>query len=113
MSTGAVVGTILMFTLAVITLVISVLQFMQKGFVFNNSYWYETEEIRREIDKKPYYMQTAVVFMILTIAFVLSGINYLTGIGIFRYLGIAMYGIAIAFGVVSSVVIEKKDRKKA
>ncbi len=51
--------------LAIASLVISILQFSEKGFIFNNAYIWASHEEREAMNKKPYYRQSAVAFAIV------------------------------------------------
>lgn len=55
--------------------VMSILSFMQKGFLLNNAYIYASKEERKKLDKKPHYRQSAIVFLLLGIVFLLLGTN--------------------------------------
>ncbi len=61
----AIVGGIF----AVISLIISIMSFMEKGFLFNNAYIWASKEEREKMDKKPHYRQSAIVFALLTVIF--------------------------------------------
>ncbi len=72
------IETIICFALAGICLIISIFQFMEKGFCFNNAYLYASKEERKTMDKSPHYRQSAIVFMLLFFSFVASGIYAIT-----------------------------------
>lgn len=95
------------------TFVMSVRSFLERGFLFNNAYIYASKEEREKMDKKPHYRQSAIVFLLLGVSFLLLGIMTLTDAVWLLYvvLGLAVFAIIYAF--VSSVRIEnKKDTKK-
>ena len=48
--------------LASACLIISIRQFQEKGFLFNNAWLWASEKERRTMDKKPHYHQSGVVF---------------------------------------------------
>ncbi len=48
--------------LALISLVISVMSFKEKGFLFNNAYISASKQERDKMDKKLHYWQSAIVF---------------------------------------------------
>ena len=54
MGTGEIITAIIIFLFAACSLAISVLQFLEKGFLFNNAYLYAPKEERTKIDKKPH-----------------------------------------------------------
>ena len=51
--------------LAVISLILSVRAFMEKGFLLNNAYLWASKQERETMNKKPHYRQTAIVFALL------------------------------------------------
>ncbi len=102
-----------LFLVSIGTFVMSVRSFMERGFLFNNAYIYASKEEREKMDKKPHYRQSAIVFLLLGVSFLLLGIMTLTDAVWLLYvvLGLAVFAIIYAF--VSSVRIEnKKDTKK-
>ncbi len=52
---------------ALVCLIISAIQFMEKGIPFNNTYLYATEKERAILNKKPLYKQSGIVFSILAV----------------------------------------------
>lgn len=55
--------------LAIIYLVISIMSFKEKGFLFNNAYIWASKQEREKMNKKPYYRQTAIVFALIAFIF--------------------------------------------
>ena len=70
MSTGELVAAIIDFVLSVILMVLGIRHFREKGFLLNNAWLYASKEQRAEINKKPYYRQSAIVFCILSAVFI-------------------------------------------
>lgn len=97
--------------LAAGTLVLSILQFLEKGFLFNNVYLYASKEKRKKMDKKPHYRQSAIVFLMLCLAFVMFGLNLITGKVLFFVIGIYLIVTVLIYAIVSSVLIEKAKKK--
>ncbi|MDO5061926.1 MAG: DUF3784 domain-containing protein [Peptostreptococcaceae bacterium] len=54
---------------------IAVMQFMEKGFVFNKRYVYATEEERKKMDKKVYYRQAGIEWLLFGSYFILMGLS--------------------------------------
>lgn len=81
---------------AVICLIISILSFMKKGFLFNNAYIWASKSERENMDKKPYYRQSAIAFALCFAVFLCMAIEsvLLTG-----WLWIAVGAICIAIFV--------------
>ena len=89
-------------------LVVSILSFLEKGFLFNNAYIYASKEERVKMDKKPHYRQTAVVFLMMAITFLLLGIMTLTDVFWLRYVVFGMGILAVIYAIISSIRMETK-----
>lgn len=99
---------IVVFILSLIAFVISILSFMQKGFMFNNAYIYATKEERENMNKRPYYRQTAITFLLIGIIFLLLGIDVLIKISWLSYVTIMLAVVTLIYSIVSTVKIERK-----
>ena len=55
-------GAIICAVFALACFIISVMQFKEKGFLFNNAYSWASKQEREKMDKKPYYRQSGIVF---------------------------------------------------
>lgn len=64
-----VIGAIISGVIAVACLVISVMQFKEKGFLFNNAYIWASKQQREAMDKKPHYRQSGIVFVLCAAIF--------------------------------------------
>ena len=100
---GRTISAIVCGALALFALVISVCSFMEKGFPLNNAYIFATQREREQMDKRPFYRQTAVisaliaaVYLCITLVIVLSSKWPLIGVGIFS-------AAAIVYAVKTSV----------
>ena len=93
--------------LSIFAFVMSIRSFMEKGFLFNNAYIYASREERKQMDKKPHYRQSAIVFLLIGFIFLLNAFSVLFDVGWIIYVVIAVIIIAIVYSVVSSVMIEK------
>lgn len=100
--------TIICFILAGISLVISILQFMEKGFCFNNAYLYASKEERKKLDKSPLYRQSAIVFFLLFLCFGAIGIYSITYIQWLLTLEVIVLAAAIIYAIVSAIKTHKK-----
>ena len=52
-------------------LVLSIRHFQQKGFLWNNAWLFASEQERKHMDKAPHYRQSAIVFALLFLIFLL------------------------------------------
>ena len=92
--------------------VMSILSFMQKGFLLNNAYIYASKEERKKLDKKPHYRQSAIVFLLLGIVFLLLGIMMLTKAYWLLYIAIGVTILTRNYAFVSGIKIESKNDKQ-
>ena len=96
--------------LAIGAFIISYFPFREKGFLFNNAYLYASKEERATMDKKPHYRQSAIVFLMIGIVFLLIAISVFCINRWIRYIAIAVAIIAIIYAIVSSVMIERHKK---
>ncbi len=107
-----IVYAIICIVLTVISLIISVFSFKEKGFLFNNAYIWASKSEREKMNKKPHYRQTAVVFSLIGAVFLCMAIECFLQT---KWLWIIVGVIAIAtliYAVVSDVMIEKRRKEK-
>lgn len=97
-----------MFAVCLIFAAMAVKSFMQKGYLFNNAYIYSTKEQRDNMDKKPYYIQSGVVFSILSVAMLADGLNFIFKKNYLVIAAIILFTAALIYAVVSSIIIAKK-----
>ena len=74
MDKDLIIGIIFVFAFAVVCGIISFFSFKEKGFLFNNAYIYASKYERERMDKRPYYRQSAIVFMLISIMLTILGI---------------------------------------
>lgn len=104
---GSIIGVIIMCALTIACWIISFFQFKGKGFLFNNAYIYASKKERETMDKKPYYRQSAIVFLLIGIGFMLNVLQLIFEAGWIFWLVIIVVVITIIYAIVSAVVIEK------
>ena len=84
MNTGELITVIFLFAAAALLLFLSLRHFLERGYLLNNAYIYASEKERKTMDRKPYYRQSAIVFGILGIVFiVIAGMHNMFGMSIF------------------------------
>lgn len=103
-----IIIAIVLFIVSLGAFLVSVRSFMQKGFLFNNAYLYATKEEREKMNKRPYYRQTAIVFLLIGIIFLLLGIDVLIKISWLSYVTIMLAVVTLIYSIVSTVKIERK-----
>lgn len=104
------VVTIILGIVAIICLVLSYLQFQEKGFLFNNAYIYASKQERETMDKKPHYKQSGIVFLMIGIIFLINVVEMILETGWLFYFVIFLTVLTIAYAIISSVVIERNRK---
>ena len=104
---------IVLFSFSFILLVWGVLSLFNKGFLFNNAYIYANKKEREQMNKKPYYIQTGIVFILLSIASCLEGFNALLRYDVFFVLFKIFIVVTLVFAIVSTIYIDKKIINKS
>lgn len=99
---------LLCLALAIVAFVISYLQFKEKGYLFNNIYFWASQEERKQMDenkesKKPYYRQSGYIFVLIGIFFLADAVYIVTD---WMWMGVAFWVlvmITVIYAVVSSI----------
>lgn len=89
--------------LALISLVISVMSFREKGFLFNNAYLWASMEERDSMDKKPHYRQSAIAFAFIAGIFLCMAMEVLFATG-WLWLGVGALCIAVLVYAIKSSI---------
>ena len=110
MVTGDLVTAIVVFGFAGILLVLAVLHFLEKGFLMNNAYLYASREQKKTMNKKPYYRQSAIIFCVLSLVFIVVGLSFVLHNDRILLLEIPLIAGAIIYAVVSSILIGRYRR---
>ncbi len=101
---------IIIFVVAALMFLFGAMQLKEKGPLLNNSYIYANKEQRRTMDKKPYYRQSGIVFLMLGVVFIMMGIFCMTKNYIFLVLeAVVLMGVAV-YAIASSIAISNKKK---
>ena len=101
--------TVSVFIIAAASAVISIRSFLNRGFLFNNAYIYASKEEREKMDKRPHYRQSAIIFLFLSIVFIVIGISVILHDSRINLVEIPLVAGALVYAVVSSIRINKKQ----
>ena len=116
MDTVRIVGGAIFLAIAAGAFVVSWLQFKEKGYLFNNAYFWASREERGRMDenkesKKPYYRQSGAVFMLIGICCLIFAAYMITE-WVWMYAAFWMAVIfAVVYAVASSVKIERRQQR--
>ncbi len=111
MTTGELITLIIVLFLAGVLLLLSIRSFLQRGFLLNNAYLYASKEERKTMNKKPYYKQSAIVFCILSVVFLVVGLSIVVQEDKILLLEIPLTGGVITYAIASTVKINKQTEK--
>lgn len=109
MTTSELLFAILVLIIAGILFVLSIRSFNNRGFLLNNAYIYASKEERDKMNKKPYYKQTAVVFLLLCFVFIIIGVSIILQNSKINLLEIPLIAGAIIYAILSTKRINKKE----
>ncbi len=99
---------IIFIILAIVCAVISLLQFLEKGFLFNNAYLWASKPERRRMEKKPYYRQSAIVFGLVAAAMLFLGLECILNTGVLMIFVGLFYVAALVYAIVSAIRTESR-----
>ena len=91
--------------------VLGVRSWKEKGKLFNNAYLYASDQERSTMDKKPYYRQSAFVFLCVGLIFLLNAISVLLKAESFSLLSIAVAVLTLIYAIASDISIARNKKK--
>ncbi len=94
--------------LALFSLIISIMSFMEKGYLFNNAYIWASKRERDSADKKTYYRQSAIVFAFVAAVFLCMAVKFACMTG-WLWIGVGAGAIlALAYVIASDKKISRR-----
>ena len=90
--------------------ILSLLDFIKKGIILDDNYVFASKEARERMDKKAYYLQSAIVFLLLGVMFLFHTLRLLLDIVWFTYAAFVIAFVAIVYVIVSHYAIKKKAK---
>lgn len=94
--------------LALVSCIISILQFREKGFLFNNAYIWASRQERETMDKKPHYRQSGIVFALITAIFFFMALECVLFTGWLWLMVFLPAAALLVYAIASSVREEMK-----
>lgn len=101
------IGAIILGLISAGCFTVAVLQFKEKGFLFNNAFIYASKEEREKMNKTPHYRQSGVVFTFIGAIFAVNALEVALKKYQLFYLVILLVIITIVYAIASSVRIER------
>ena len=111
MSAGEMIVAVIVFAVAGVMLLLSVRSFQERGFLLNNAWLYASERQRETMNRKPYYRQSAIVFCILSLVFIVCGLSVVLQNSRIVLLEIPLIAGVVIYAIVSTVQIQKREMK--
>ena len=105
------VFAIVVFVIAVALAIISYRSFKTRGFLFNNAYIFASKEERETMDKKPHYKQSAIVFLLLSIIFIVIGLSIIIQDSRLNLIEIPLVLGTLVYAIISSIQISRNEKK--
>ena len=105
------VVAIIMFAVAGVNLIIGFLHFFERGPLMNNAYLYASKQQRKSMNKKPYYRQSAIVFFLLSVIFIIVGLSVVMEDYRITFLEFPVMTGIVIYAIVSSMRINKKEKR--
>lgn len=107
-----IIVAIILLAVSLLLFVVSIRSFLERGFLFNNAYLYASKKERETMNKKPYYRQSAVIFFMMGMIFLLIGIAILLNAFWITYIAEAIILVILVYAVASSIAIEKENKRR-
>jgi len=104
------ITSIILFVISALLAGSSIRHFLERGYLLNNAYIFAPKTERDSMDKKPYYRQSAVVFLPMSAVFLVLGLAVLFEKTKLELIEIPLIAGAVIYAVISAVKIEKKSK---
>ena len=111
MTTGEWITLIAVFVIAGVCLFLGIRSFLERGFLLNNAYIYASKEERETMDKRPYYRQSAIIFSVLCVAFLVIGLALIVKNDKLFLLEIPLFVGVIVYAVISTLKINRQRKR--
>ena len=89
------------------SLVFSILAFMGKEIILNDTYIKASKETREKMNKKAYCVQTGIIFMFLFVVSLCNALRFILHIKWFTYISLFFLVIGIIYTIVSHYKLKK------
>jgi len=108
---GIIIASVLCI-IAILVFIMGICSFKEKGFLLNNAFLYAPKEERETMNKKPYYRQSAVIFLLIGFVFLLNALSLFFRVGWISFIAVAIIIITLVYAIVSSAAIDKKNKQQ-
>lgn len=108
MGIGTIILTVIVFLISLAAFIAGGFHLCEKGPLLNNEYLYASAKQRAEMDKKPLYRQSGIVFLLAGVIFLINGIELIVKTGWLFYAVLVLGLVAIVYAFLSSAKSTKK-----
>lgn len=106
-----IIIAIIMGAISLVFCVLGIRSFLGKGFLLNNAYIYASKKEREGFNKKPYYIQSGVVFCLIAMVFAINLFRVIFKAKWLVYLVIFDLVVTVIYAIISSILIEKSKKE--
>lgn len=107
---GSIIGTIVLSIVALVSFILSYRQYNEKGTLLNNFYSYASEQEREKMNKKPYFRQSSIVFLLVGVFFSILAVDMLLKTKWLVFCSISVGVATIIYAIISSAKIQKENK---
>lgn len=103
------ITSIILFVISALLAKCSIRHFLERGYLLNNAYISAPKTERESMNQKPYYRQSAVVFLLMSAVFIVLGLMVIFENTKLELIEIPLIAGAVIYAVISTVKIEKSQ----
>ncbi|MBR5271904.1 MAG: DUF3784 domain-containing protein [Clostridia bacterium] len=105
-----IVVALVLVAVALVLAYLSIRSFMGKGLLLNNSYLYASKQERERMNKKPYYIQSGVVFALFAVLMLVNAVEALLHTTWLFIVVMALVVVTTLYAILSSMLIKKNNK---
>lgn len=102
--------SVIMLLMAAACAAVGVRQWREKGFLFHNAYLCASQKQRDGMEKKPYYRQSAWIFLGISAVFLINAAEFAFQTGWLGFLAAGLAAAVLAGAAASSWLLNKKKK---
>jgi hypothetical protein len=107
-----IIVALVLVAVALVLAYLSIRSFMGKGLLLNNSYLYASKQERERMNKKPYYIQSGVVFALFAVLMLVNAVEALLHTTWLFIVVMALVVVTTLYAILSSMLIKKNNKWK-
>ncbi len=111
MNTVSLVGLIFLVFTFLTSLILGLMCLMGKNTILDDVYLKAPKEEQAKMDVKDFRIQSAAVFILISVMTLFNLLRWLTQNPLFSYIGIGVFVVTIVYFIASHFVLKKKYRR--